>query len=75
MYLCVPHVTSSFLSNIFCFFCFDLTESRERYFTARSLRMLFEDISLDCISDYLKEIDIFEKSGGVDSSVVRALDS
>ena len=40
-------------------FGFDLTEARERHFTAQSLGMLFEDISLVCISDYLKEIDIF----------------
>ena len=51
----------AFFRTYFAFFGFDLAEARERHFTARSLRMLFEDISLDCISDYLKEIDILKR--------------
>ena len=39
--------------------CSDFTETRERCFPARSLKILFEDISLDYIFEYLKEINIF----------------
>ena len=36
-------------------FCSDLIEGlKKKHFTARSLRMLFKDISLDCISLCLK---------------------
>ena len=39
--------------------CSDFTETKERCFPARSLKILFEDISLDYIFEYLKEINIF----------------
>ena len=34
----------------------DLTEESERHIIAWTLKMLFYDVSLDCIFDYLKEI-------------------
>ena len=39
------------LQNMFYFFCSDLIEEREQRFTAWSLRMLSEYVSLDCIFD------------------------
>ena len=39
----------------------DFIEIRESYFTAKSLRMLFKDISPEQIFNFLKEINIFEK--------------
>ena len=36
-------------------------EIRESHFTAKSLRMLFKDISPEKIFYFLKEINIFEK--------------
>ena len=43
-------------TTYFARFFSDLIEARERHFTVRSLRMLFEDLCLDCSFDYLKEI-------------------
>ena len=39
--------------------CSDFTEIRESHFTAKSLRMLFQDISPENICNLLKEIDKF----------------
>ena len=39
--------------------CSDFIEMRESHFTAKSLRMLFKDISLGKIFNFLKEINIF----------------
>ena len=39
--------------------CSDFTEIRESHFTAKSLRMLFQDISPEKIFNFLKEINIF----------------
>ena len=39
--------------------CSDLPEVREKYFHANSLRMLFSDFPLDCIFDFLKEVNAF----------------
>ena len=39
----------------------DLTEIRESHLTAQSLRVLFQDISPEKFSTFLKEINIFEK--------------
>ena len=41
--------------------CLDFIEIRERHFTAKSLRMLFEDISREKIFNFLKEINSFGK--------------
>ena len=41
--------------------CLDFTEIRESHFTAKSLRMLFQDISPEKIFNFLKEINIFGK--------------
>ena len=40
--------------------CSDFIEIRESHFTAKSLRMLFQDISPE-IFNFLKEINIFGK--------------
>ena len=40
--------------------CSDLIEIRESNFTAKSLHMLFQDISPEKIFNFLKEINIFE---------------
>ena len=39
--------------------CSDFNEIRESHFTAKSLRMLFQDISPEKIFNFLKEINIF----------------
>ena len=39
--------------------CSDFIEIRESHFTAKSLRMLFQDISPEKIFNFLKEINIF----------------
>ena len=39
----------------------DLTEIRESHLTAQSLRVLFQDISPEKFSTFLKEINIFGK--------------
>ena len=41
--------------------CLDFIEIRESHFTAKSLRMLFKDISPEKIFNFLKEINIFGK--------------
>ena len=41
--------------------CSDFIEIRESHFTAKSLRMLFQDISPEKIFNFLKEINIFGK--------------
>ena len=41
--------------------CTDFIEIRESRFTAKSLRMLFQDISPEKIFNFLKEINIFGK--------------
>ncbi len=41
--------------------CSDFIEIRESHFTAKSLRMLFKDISPEKIFNFLKEINIFGK--------------
>ena len=42
--------------------CLDFIEIRESHFTAKSLRMLFKDISPEEIFNFLKEIYIFGKN-------------
>ena len=37
-------------------------ETKESYFTAQSLRVLFQEMSLEKIFNFLKEITIFSKS-------------
>ena len=39
--------------------CSDFIEIRESHFTAKSLRMLFKDISPEKIFNFLKEINFF----------------
>ena len=39
--------------------CSDFIEIRESHFTAKSLRMLFQDILPEKIFNFLKEINIF----------------
>ena len=41
------------------FTCSDFMEIRESHFTAKSLRMLFQDISPEKIFNFLKEMNIF----------------
>jgi len=41
--------------------CSDFNEIRESHFTAKPLRMLFQDISPEKIFVFLKEINIFGK--------------
>ena len=41
--------------------CSDFIEIRESHFTAKSLRMLFQDILPEKIFNFLKEINIFGK--------------
>ena len=41
--------------------CSDFIEIRESHFTAKSLRMLFKDISPEKIFNFLKEINISGK--------------
>ena len=41
--------------------CSDFIETRERHFTAKSLRMLFQNISPEKIFNFLKEINIYGK--------------
>ena len=41
--------------------CSDFIEIRESYFTAKSLRMLFKDISPEFFFYFLKEMNIFGK--------------
>ena len=41
--------------------CLDFIEIRESHFTAKSLRMLFKDISSEKIFNFLKEINIYGK--------------
>ena len=42
--------------------CSDFIEMRVSHFTAKSLRMLFQDISAEKIFNFLKEINIFGKN-------------
>ena len=46
--------------------CSDFIEIRESYFTAKSLRMLFKDISPEKIFNVLKEINNFGKEKKVE---------
>ena len=39
--------------------CSDFIETRENHYTAQSLRVLSEEISVEKIYNYLKAIDIF----------------
>ena len=39
--------------------CSDLTEIRERHFTAQSLRVSFQEISPEKIFNFLRKINIF----------------
>ena len=48
-------MTSCLLLNT-VYFCSDLTEARDRHCTDWSLSILFKDISLYYIFDYIKEI-------------------
>ena len=41
--------------------CSDFIEIRESHFTAKSLHVLFQDISPEKIFNFLKEINIFGK--------------
>ena len=41
--------------------CSDFIEMRESHFTAKSLRMLFQDIPPEKIFNFSKEINIFGK--------------
>ena len=41
--------------------CSDIIEIRERHFTAKSLRMLFQDILPEKFFNFLKEINILGK--------------
>ena len=41
--------------------CSDFIELRESHFTAKSLRMLFQDISPEKIFNIMKEINVFGK--------------
>ena len=41
--------------------CLDFIEIRESHFTAKSLHMLFQDISSEKIFNFLKEVIIFGK--------------
>ena len=41
--------------------CSDFIKIRESHFTAKSLRMLFKDISPEQMFNFLKEINIFGK--------------
>ena len=41
--------------------CSDFMETKESYFTAQSLRVLFQEMSLEKIFNFLKEINIFDK--------------
>ena len=50
------------LVTIILLTCSDLTEIRESHFTAQSLRELFQDISRETIFNFMKEINIFEKT-------------
>ena len=49
--------------------CLDFIEIRESHFTAKSLRMLFQDISPEKIFYFLKEFNIF--LGGVGGGELR----
>ena len=57
---CEGHIQQVF-SLVVLMHCSDLTEIREKYFRSNSLRMLFRDVSLDSISDFLKEIDFIRQ--------------
>ena len=54
---CDKHLT---IENILLT-CSDFIEIRESHFTAKSLHMLFQDISPEKIFNFLKEINIFGK--------------
>ena len=41
--------------------CSDLIEIRESHFTAQSLRVLFQEISLEKIFNFLKDINILDR--------------
>ena len=50
--------------------CSDFIEIRESHFTAKSLRMLFQDILPEKIVNFLKEINIFGKKLNLRSFLV-----
>ena len=50
--------------------CSEFIEIRESHFTAKSLRMLFKDISPETIFNFLKEINIFLKNLNLRSFLV-----
>ena len=54
---CDQHLTIEYILLT----CSDFIEMRESHFTAQSLRVLFQDISLEKIFNLLKEINIFGK--------------
>lgn len=59
-HLCLSLVMSYWPLNIMRLLsCSDFIGTRERYFAARPLGILFEDVLLEYIFDYLKEIKIF----------------
>ena len=55
---CIPYNESLSLEHVLLR-CSDLTDLTEKYFRANSMRMLFRDVSLDSIFDFLKEINVF----------------
>ena len=56
-YLYASRVTRFLLMNKFYSFVWSFIDANGRHFTARSLRMLFEDIPLDCITISLSKGD------------------
>ena len=53
--------------------CSDFIEIRESHFTAKSLRMLFRDISPEKILNVLKEINMFGKNNNLRSFLVMVM--
>ena len=41
--------------------CSDFIETRESHFTVQSARVLFQEVSLEMIFNFMKEINIFNK--------------
>ena len=60
-YYSVLVITVVVINGLHCILltCSDFIEIRESHFTAKSLRMLFKDISPEKIFNFLKEINIF----------------
>ena len=54
-------VTNPFHWNIFCFFCSDLTDIREKYSNVNSLKVLFKEVSSNIVFNFLKDINVFCK--------------